>query len=102
MPDVPPVPPKRPLIGLPGARLPLRPARAPRFVSQSPEPGVIRVRTEDNVFQHLDVLKRNRTKRHRFREFFVEGVRAINLARAHGWTINALAYAADRRLSGWA
>lgn len=63
---------------------------------------VVQVRTEDNVFQHLEVLKRNRTKRHRFRECFVEGVKAITRALEHGWTVNALAYAADRRLSGWA
>ena len=65
-------------------------------------PEVIRVRTEDNVFQRLEVLKRNRNKRHRFGEFVLEGVRGINAARAHGWGILALAYAADRRLSAWA
>jgi len=48
------------------------------------------------------VLKRNRNKRHRFGEFFLEGVRGINAARAHGWGILALAYAADQRLSNWA
>ncbi len=48
------------------------------------------------------MLKRNRNKRHRFGEFFLEGVRGINAARAHGWTILALAHAADRRLSNWA
>jgi TrmH family RNA methyltransferase len=62
----------------------------------------VRVRSEDNVFQHIEVLKRNRTKRHRFREFLVEGVKAIDRARAAGWTFTTLAYDADRRLSSWA
>jgi TrmH family RNA methyltransferase len=60
------------------------------------------VRTEDNVFQHLEVLKRNRQKRHRSGEFFVEGVRAINRAREHRWAVNMLAYVSERPLSSWA
>jgi TrmH family RNA methyltransferase len=48
------------------------------------------------------VLKRNRTRRHRAGEFFVEGVKAITLARACGWTITTLAYAAGHPLSSWA
>jgi TrmH family RNA methyltransferase len=65
-------------------------------------PAVVRVWTEDNLFQHLEVLKRNRTKRHRFGEFFVEGVKALDQARANGWQIRTLAHAAGRRLSSWA
>jgi TrmH family RNA methyltransferase len=63
---------------------------------------LIRVRTEDNVFQHIDVLKRNRQKRHRFGEFFVEGVKAINRALANGWEVRMLVYAAGRQRSSWA
>jgi TrmH family RNA methyltransferase len=48
------------------------------------------------------VLRRNRQKRHRFREIFVEGVRPINTALEHGWTITAIYYAAERQLSDWA
>src|SRR5438067_1437241 len=62
----------------------------------------VRVRTEDNVFQHLEVLKRNRQKRHRSGEFFVEGVRSINQARERRWTVKMVAFAADRPLSSWA
>ncbi len=54
------------------------------------------------MFQHLEVLKRNRNTRHRFGEFFVEGVKAINQARAGRWTIKTLVYAAGRPLSSWA
>jgi TrmH family RNA methyltransferase len=60
------------------------------------------VRTEDNVFQHLEVLKRNRQKRHRFGEFFVEGVKAIDQALANGWEVRMLVYAAGRPQSSWA
>jgi TrmH family RNA methyltransferase len=63
---------------------------------------IIRVGTENTVFQHLEVLKRNRNKRHRYQEFLVEGVRAINQARTHRWRIKALVYAASRPLSPWA
>ncbi len=63
---------------------------------------IVRVRTEDNRFQRLEVLKRNRTKRHRYGEFFVEGVKAITNARLFGWEITDLAYAAGGSLSGWA
>ena len=65
-------------------------------------PRVVRVRSANNAFQHAEVLKRNRSKRHRFGEFFVEGVKAINQALAHGWTATTLIYASERRLSGWA
>lgn len=70
-------------------------------MAQSPPP-VVRVRTADNVFQRLDVLKRNRTKRQRYGEFFVEGVKAITRARDAGWPLHALAYTAGRPLSSWA
>lgn len=65
-------------------------------------PRTLRVSTENTLFQHLDALKRNRTKRHRAGEFFVEGVKAIDRVRAHAWPIKALAYAAGRPLSSWA
>ena len=65
-------------------------------------PRVLPVSTANAAFQRLDVLQRNRTKRHRYGEFVVEGVRAINGAIAHGWTIRAFAYARGRVLSQWA
>jgi tRNA G18 (ribose-2'-O)-methylase SpoU len=65
-------------------------------------PRVVRIRSANNAFQHAEVLKRNRYKRHRFGEFFVEGVKAINQALAHGWTVTTLIYSTERSLSGWA
>ena len=50
----------------------------------------------------MEVLTRNRTKRHRYGEFLVEGVRALNAAVQSGWEIRSFAYARDRTLSRWA
>lgn len=65
-------------------------------------PRVLQVSTANAAFQRVDVLQRNRTKRHRYGEFVVEGVRAINGALAAGWTIRSFAYPAGRPRSGWA
>ena len=65
-------------------------------------PRTIRVYSENNDFQYIDTLRRNREKRHKKCAFFVEGVRQITNAVAYGWTIEALAYARGRRLSDWA
>jgi TrmH family RNA methyltransferase len=65
-------------------------------------PRVIRVQSEDNHFQRVEVLKRNRQKRRRYGEFFVEGVRAINLALTNGWAIESFVYSRGRPLSRWA
>ena len=50
----------------------------------------------------MEVLKRNRTKRHRYGEFLIEGVRALNGAVQGGWEIRSFAYARGRTLSRWA
>lgn len=60
------------------------------------------VRSADNRFQRLEVLKTNREKRGRYGEFIIEGVIAINSAVRAGWPIRALVYAAGRQLSDWA
>ena len=65
-------------------------------------PRVLKVSTANAAFQRIEVLRRNRTKRHRYGEFVVEGVRAINAALGAGWTIRSLGYARGRRLSRWA
>ena len=65
-------------------------------------PQIIRVHSENADFQHAETLRRNRTKRQRHREFFVEGVRPIDLALEHGWEFRALLYSRERPLSGWA
>ena len=65
-------------------------------------PRVLQVSSANAAFQRMEVLQRNRTKRHRYGEFLVEGVRAINGALAGGWTVRAFAYPRDRQLSRWA
>ena len=64
-------------------------------------PRTLQVSTANAAYQRMEVLKRNRTKRHRYGEFVVEGVRAINGALAAGWTIRAFAYPRGRELSRW-
>lgn len=61
-----------------------------------------RIYSENNDFQYAETLRRNRQKRHKHKEFFVEGVRPINLALANGWTITACLYSHEKRLSRWA
>lgn len=53
-------------------------------------------------FQKFQVLKTNRNKRHRYGEFFVEGVRNLNQAVENGWEVSSLLFPGDRRLSNWA
>ena len=63
---------------------------------------VIRVYTENNDFQYLETLRRNRSKRNQTQTFFVEGVNAINQALVHQWQMEAFVFANDQRLSDWA
>jgi 23S rRNA (uridine2479-2'-O)-methyltransferase len=66
------------------------------------KPKIIRIYSENNQFQYVETLRRNREKRHKHKEFFVEGVRSINQAIEYDWTINAFLYSNEQRLSGWA
>jgi len=63
---------------------------------------VIKIHSENSDFQTLETLRRNRVKRNRSGEFFVEGVRAITQAVENQWEINALVFSREKRLSGWA
>ena len=65
-------------------------------------PRTLQVSTANAAYQRIEVLERNRTKRRRYGEFVVEGVRAINGALAAAWTIRAFAYSRGRPLSRWA
>lgn len=65
-------------------------------------PRSLQVSTANSAYQRIEVLKRNRTKRHRYGEFVVEGVRAINSALAGDWAVRAFAYPRGRQLSRWA
>ena len=61
-----------------------------------------RIRTKDASYQKLEVLSANRTKRSRYGEFLVEGVRSLKEARRGGWEFSSLIYAANAPLSDWA
>ena len=65
-------------------------------------PRILQVSTANAAYQRIEVLRRNRTKRHRYGEFVIEGVRAIDGALAGGWTIRSFGYASGRPLSRWA
>lgn len=67
-----------------------------------PHPKIKTIYSENNDFQYIETLRRNREKRHQNKEFFIEGVRPINQAIKYQWTINAYAYSNNERLSGWA
>jgi len=66
------------------------------------KPVVVRIHSENSDFQYLETLCRNRTRRHRAGEFFVEGVRAVTQAVEKGWQVRALAFSREKRLSDWA
>lgn len=65
-------------------------------------PTVIPVRQRSDVFQRYETLQRNREKRARQRLFFLEGVHPVERAVEAGERFAAIAYAEDKRLSGWA
>ncbi len=58
--------------------------------------------TANDEFQLTLALLRNRRQRARQGRFVVQGVRAINQALDHGWTVDALWYPAAQPLSRWA
>ena len=62
----------------------------------------VKIYSENAEFQKFEVLKNNRNKRHRYNEFFVEGVRNINNAIRNKWKIKAFIYTEDKKLSDWA
>jgi len=60
------------------------------------------IRSSNAEYQVLEALRTNRQKRNRENAFIVEGVRNIDAAIAHGWTVrDALAPAGAKR-SAWA
>lgn len=62
----------------------------------------IRIDRKNNHFQHIEVLKRNRKKRSKYKEFFVEGAKSINNAKKLGWDIETIVYSYEKPLSDWA
>jgi tRNA G18 (ribose-2'-O)-methylase SpoU len=63
---------------------------------------VVRLDAMDNAFQHAEVLKRNRTRRHQSGECFVEGVRPIQRLVESGWPVRSIWSDRGRPLSQWA
>jgi TrmH family RNA methyltransferase len=61
-----------------------------------------RIERDTPPLRHVAALKRDRRKRWRHRELFVEGVRAINRAVDEGWEVKTLLYSGERGLSRWA
>ena len=53
---------------------------------------VKKINSRNAEFQKFQVLKTNRNKRHKYGEFFVEGVRNINGAVEGGWKITSFLY----------
>lgn len=66
------------------------------------KPENIRIANKNNIYQHMEVIKRNRKKRSHHGEFFIEGVKPINFAIKYGIEISSFAYAFDKPLSDWA
>jgi 23S rRNA (uridine2479-2'-O)-methyltransferase len=66
------------------------------------QPRVVRVGRANNVFQRLEVLKRNRTRRRQYGELFVEGVRPIQRLVDAGWPVRSVCSEDGRELSSWA
>lgn len=60
------------------------------------------VNQRSDVFQRYEVLRRNREKRTHTHLYFLEGVHPVEQAVAAGERFLSIAYAADKRLSGWA
>jgi tRNA G18 (ribose-2'-O)-methylase SpoU len=65
-------------------------------------PRKVRLHSANNDFQRADVLRRNRHKRQRYGQFFLEGVRPLNAALSHDWQIEAFYYSPEAGLSDWA
>lgn len=66
------------------------------------KPQVKKIYSENSDYQKIEVLKRNREKRTKYKEFFVEGVKSINYAVENNWHIKAFAYSKEKPLSEWA
>lgn len=63
---------------------------------------IVEVKAKDANFQKFIVLKTNRNKRYKYRQFFVEGVRNLNEAVKNHWHICSFLYSREMELSNWA
>ncbi|GAB3234375.1 TrmH family RNA methyltransferase [Glycomyces halotolerans] len=62
----------------------------------------LRVTTRNARFQQWEAMLTNRKKRNQAGGFMVQGVRPIDLALEHRWTLKDVMFNADRELSQWA
>lgn len=60
------------------------------------------ISTRNSAFQHLEVIRRNRSKRTKFREVLIEGVLPINLAIESNIDIKSIYFTDYNGLSDWA
>src|SRR5690554_1449942 len=65
-------------------------------------PIIKKIYKKDNDYQHIEVLKRNRYKRFKYKKFFVEGVEPINQALKNNWDVISFIYSKENNLSDWA
>lgn len=63
---------------------------------------IVAIQQRNDVFQLYETLRRNREKRTHTRLYFLEGVHPVEQAIAAGERFASIAYASDKRLSGWA
>ena len=61
-----------------------------------------KIYSRNATYQKFEVLKSNRQKRHKYQQFFVEGVRNINEAIRNHWVICSFIYSSNPTLSHWA
>ena len=62
----------------------------------------VRIGKANSAYQVLASLRSNRVKRHRLRQFLVEGVQPINIALDRGWRVEAVVSSQGRPHSRWA
>ena len=65
------------------------------------KPEKIKIYSENNDYQRVETLKRNRLKRSKSGKFFVEGVNSINSLIENKWKIDTFLYS-NKKLSKWA
>jgi 23S rRNA (uridine2479-2'-O)-methyltransferase len=63
---------------------------------------IISLNKETNEIQRVLTLQTNRNRRHRYREFVIEGRLAVEEAAKTGWKIRSIFYSKERSLPIWA
>ena len=63
---------------------------------------ILKISKNNSTFQEIEALKNNKTKRHKKKLFFVEGVQNIKDAISNNWEVYAFIYSDYNKLSNWA